>query len=410
MLRRFFVVILLLASASVAFAQAAVPTPEQFLGYKLGDRFTSWDRILDYFGELTKHSNLITVEKIGETYEGRPLVLAVITSPKNRAALESIRADVASLANGSVDASRAAAIAQSTPAVAWLAFGVHGNESSSSEAAMEVASTLLRDPESEKLLDDLVVIIDPLQNPDGRERYVQWYTRTRGAQPSDSPEAAEHAEPWPGGRFNHYLIDMNRDWAWTSQRETRARVAQYQRWNPQVFVDFHEMGSNSTYFFPPDAKPINSNLPKDVEKWLGVFGRANAEAFTKRGWPFFVGEVFDLFYPGYGDSWPSLHGAIGMTYEVAGGGPRRHDRAARGRHRPDARPSHRRALHHGHDHAAHRRRQPCSSFCATCTTRRGRRSMAERASISSRAARRISMLWWPRCSATAFAWTCSMRR
>ncbi len=320
MLRRFFFVFLLLAFATVAFGQAAVPTPEQFLGYKLGDRFTSWDRIVEYFDELAKHSNLIAVERIGETYEGRPLVLATITSAKNRAALDSIRADVASLANGSADPSRAATIAQSTPAIAWLAFGVHGNESSSAEAAMEVASTLLRDPESQKLLDDLVVIIDPLQNPDGRERYVQWYMRTRGAQPNDNPESSEHAEPWPGGRYNHYLIDMNRDWAWTSQRETRARVAQYQRWNPQVFVDFHEMGANSTYFFPPDAKPINSNLPKDVEKWLGVFGRANADAFTKRGWPFFVGEVFDLFYPGYGDSWPSLHGAIGMTYEVAGGG------------------------------------------------------------------------------------------
>lgn len=320
MLRRFFVVFLLAACAATAFGQAAVPTPEQFLGYKLGERFTSWDRILDYFDVLTRTSNLITLEKIGETYEGRPLVLATITSPKNRGALEEIRANVASLANGSADANRAAQIAKFSPAIAWLAFGVHGNESSSAEAAMEVASTLLRDPESQKLLDDLVVIIDPLQNPDGRERYVQWYKRTRGAQPDDNPESAEHAEPWPGGRFNHYLIDMNRDWAWTSQRETRARVAQFQSWNPQVFVDFHEMGTNSTYFFPPDAKPINANLPKDVEKWLGVFGRANAEAFTKKAWPFFVGEVFDLFYPGYGDSWPSLHGAIGMTYEVAGGG------------------------------------------------------------------------------------------
>src|SRR6185369_3642414 len=135
-----------------------------------------------------------------------------------------------------------------------------------------------------------------------------------------NPDAFEHQEPWPGGRFNHYLVDMNRDWAWLSQRETQARVAEYRKWNPQVFVDFHEMGYESTYFFPPDAKPINANLPKEVEKWLEVFGRANAAAFTAKGWPFFVGETFDLFYPGYGDSWPSLHGAIGMTYEVAGHG------------------------------------------------------------------------------------------
>ncbi|MGZ7080033.1 MAG: M14 family zinc carboxypeptidase, partial [Thermoanaerobaculia bacterium] len=262
--------------------------------------------------------SLITMQQFGQTYEGRPLILLTITSPKNRAALDTIRQNVASLANASVDASRAAEIARTTPAIVWLGFGVHGNESSSAEAAMRVASTLLRDPESAKILENCVVLIDPLLNPDGRERYIQWFGRTRGAKPDPNVEGFEHTEPWPGGRYNHYLIDMNRDWAWASQRETQARVSEYRKWNPQVFVDFHEMSYQSTYFFPPDAKPINANLPSDVEKWLEVFGRANADAFSKRGWPFFVGEVFDLFYPAYGDSWPSMHGAIGMTYEAAG--------------------------------------------------------------------------------------------
>jgi zinc carboxypeptidase len=311
----------LLVAALAAAGHAQVPTPDEFLGYKLGDRFTPYARILDYFNELAKRSPLITVQQFGETYEHRPLVLAVITSQKNRAALDAIRQNVAALADPTATTPvRAAEIAHSHPAIAWLAFGVHGNESSSSEAAMLVAGTLLRDPESAKILDNVVVLIDPLQNPDGRERYIQWFIRSRGANPDPNPESFEHTEPWPGGRFNHYLIDMNRDWSWTSQQESKGRVVEYRRWNPQVFVDFHEMGSNSTYFFPPDAKPINANLPKDVEKWLEVFGRANADAFTRRGWPFFVSEVFDLFYPGYGDSWPSLHGAIGMTYEVAGGG------------------------------------------------------------------------------------------
>lgn len=310
----------LLLFTSAALAQSAIPAPDEFLGYKLGDRFTPYDRILAYLEELTKRSPLITLEKFGETYEGRPLVLATITSAKNRAALDRVRQNVAALANAEVDAARAQEIASATPAVVWLAFGIHGNESSSAEAAMVVASTLLRDPEAASLLDNLVVLIDPLQNPDGRERYVQWFTRTRGARPNPSSDAFEHFEPWPGGRFNHYLFDMNRDWAWSSQQETKARVALYQRWNPQVFVDFHEMGHQSSYFFPPDAKPINVNLPAEVEKWLEVFGRANAAEFSKRGWPFFVAERFDLFYPGYGDSWPALHSAIGMTYEVAGGG------------------------------------------------------------------------------------------
>lgn len=302
--------------SSFAGAQT-VPAPEELLGYKLGERFTPHHRILDYFHELDRRSDLVTVRQIGETYEHRPLVLATITSAKNHAALDTIRRNAIALANGDGDVD---AIVRDMPAVVWLAFGVHGNESSSAEAAMAVASTLLRDAEATRLLDNLVVIIDPLENPDGRERYASWFHRTSGMKRNPNPDAFEHLEPWPGGRFNHYLIDMNRDWAWMSQKETQARVAAYREWYPQVFVDFHEMGYQSSYFFPPDAKPINANLPAEVEEWLEVFGRANASEFSKRGWQFFVGERFDLFYPGYGDSWPSLHGAIGMTYEVAGGG------------------------------------------------------------------------------------------
>jgi hypothetical protein len=313
MIRRLLLPVLLFVCAS-AFAQA--PTPEEFLGYPLGERFTPWNRIIDYFNELQKKSNLITVQQIGETYEHRPLIVATITSPKNRAALDTIRQNVTSLADRNTSPARAAEIAKNGPAIVWLAFGVHGNESSSAEAAMAVANTLLREP---AVLENLVVLIDPLENPDGRQRYIEWYTRTRGSAADPNPDSFEHTEPWPGGRYNHYLIDMNRDWAWTSQQETRAREVEYRRWFPQVFVDFHEMSANSTYFFPPDAKPINANLPKDVEKWLEVFGRANADAFTKKGWAFFVGHNYDLFYPGYGDSWPALHGAIGMTYECAGG-------------------------------------------------------------------------------------------
>jgi hypothetical protein len=319
MMRRLSLSLFVLLFAVAAQAQTAVPTPDEFLGYTLGERFTPHARILDYFRLLTTRSNLITMQQFGETYEHRPLMLAVITSPKNRAALDSIRANVAALTDpNATTQARANEVARSTPAIAWLAFGVHGNESSSAEASMAVASTLLNDPQSAPLLENLVILIDPLLNPDGRERYVQWFIRTRGEEADPNPDAFEHNEPWPGGRFNHYLIDMNRDWAWSSQREVRARVAEYQKWNPQVFVDFHEMGYQSSYFFPPDARPVNANLPKDVDTWLEKFGRADAEAFTKKGWTFFTGEEFDLFYPGYGDSWPSLHGAIGMTYEVAG--------------------------------------------------------------------------------------------
>lgn len=309
----------MLAFTAVAQQQQApaIPSPEALFGYPMGERFTPHHRILRYFEELTRRSNLITMRAIGESYEGRPLVLATITSAKNRASLDAIQRNARAIARGEGEIDN---LVRDMPAVVWLAFGVHGNESSSAEAAMWVAHALLTDPAHARLLDDLVVIIDPLENPDGRERYVQWFQRTSGTRPNRNPDAYEHQEPWPGGRFNHYLIDMNRDWTWLSQKETQARVSAYAEWYPQVFVDFHEMSWQSSYFFPPDAKPMNANLPRDVEHWLDVFGRANAAEFSRRGWPFFVGERFDLFYPGYGDSWPSLHGAIGMTYEVAGGG------------------------------------------------------------------------------------------
>src|SRR5437588_761829 len=248
MLRRSAALLIAFFVVTAAHAQPAPPTPDEFLGYKLGDRFTPYSRILDYFDELARRSNLVTVQRFGETYEHRPLVLALITSAKNRANLDGIRANLAALTDPTATTpERAAQIAKSTPAVAWLAFGIHGNEPSPSEAAMVVASNLLRDPANAALLDNLIIIIDPLQNPDGRERYVQWFTRARGAQVDANNESFEHSEPWPGGRTNHYLIDMNRDWTWTSQQETLARVAEYRKWNPQVFVDFHEMGYQSSY-------------------------------------------------------------------------------------------------------------------------------------------------------------------
>jgi hypothetical protein len=321
MIRRVVVTLLAVLFTVAAHAQQAIPTPDEFLGYKLGAQFTPHHRILDYFRELDARSPLLTFEKYGETYEGRPLMLAIVTSEKNRADLDAVRADLAQLSGTRAgDSATVAAIAKKRPAVAWLAYGIHGNESSSAEAAMRVASNLLRDPEATRLLDDLIVIIDPLQNPDGRERYIEGFRRARGVNATSNPDAAEHYEAWPGGRYNHYMIDMNRDWAWTSQKESRARVNAFRQWNPQVFVDLHEMFYSSSYFFPPTAKPFNANLPKDVSRWLDVFGKGNAEAFSQKGWQFFVGERFDLFYPGYGDSWPSLGGAIGMTYEVAGHG------------------------------------------------------------------------------------------
>ncbi|HSG46873.1 MAG TPA: M14 family zinc carboxypeptidase [Longimicrobiales bacterium] len=205
--------------------------------------------------------------------------------------------------------------------VVYFSYGVHGNEASSPEAAMWTAWDLVRGAgELAGALDSLVVVVDPVVNPDGRERYVNFYRATAGPVPNPDPATREHREPWPGGRTNHYHFDLNRDWAWMSQAETRARLATWDRWNPQIHVDFHEMSPNSSYFFFPAATPVNPLYPEHTGRWADRIGRGNAAAFSREGWLFFTQESYDLFYPGYGDSWPSLLGGIGMTYEQAGGG------------------------------------------------------------------------------------------
>jgi Zinc carboxypeptidase len=299
-----------------------VPRPAAFLGYPLGERFTHWDRAVAYLDAVAAASDRVRTWTYGTTYEGRPLKLLAFGSPENLARLDQIRQDRLKLA----DPARLAPeererLLGSLPAVVWLAYGVHGNESSSTEAALAVAYLLAAGQgEIPSLLRDMIVLIDPLSNPDGRERYVTSYEQRRGAQVNPRQAGAEHWEPWPGGRQNHYLLDLNRDWAWASQQETRARVAAYRQWEPQVYVDFHEMNSDASYFFPPPAEPVHPKIDRRVVSWLDVFGRANAAAFDRLGWIYFKAENYDLFYPGYGDSYPSLRGAVGMTYEMAGGG------------------------------------------------------------------------------------------
>ncbi|CAN5172172.1 hypothetical protein BH23GEM4_BH23GEM4_19150 [soil metagenome] len=309
----------LLPGGGTAAAQQQPPSPEQVLGYPAGAHFTPSAGVQEYARALAAASPRVEYRPYGVTPERRELVQLVIATPQNLARLDAILAANAELTRPETSESTADRIAATNPAVVYFSYGVHGNESSSSEAAMWTAWDLAREaPEVAGVLDSLVVIIDPVANPDGRDRYVSWFRSVVGATPNPDPAAREHHEPWPGGRFNHYLFDLNRDWAWGTQPETRARLATWGVWNPQVHVDFHEMFYNSTYFFFPATEPINPIYPDYVLEWGKRFGRANAAAFDAQGWPYYTAEEFDLFYPGYGDSWPSLTGAIGMTYEKAG--------------------------------------------------------------------------------------------
>ncbi|TPW10070.1 MAG: peptidase M14 carboxypeptidase A, partial [bacterium] len=311
-----------------------VPSPDAFLGWPLGQRFTPHARIIDYMTTLTETGpDRCRWESYGRTWEDRPLGYLVISSPANLGRLDAIKSSLAALADPEQTSRKdAARLAKETPAVVWFSYNVHGNEASTGEAAMAVAYELVggTGPEILSLLDSLVVILDPCLNPDGRDRYVSWQMQAVGRQPDPTGSTWEHAEPWPGGRYNHYLFDLNRDWAWLSQPESRGRVGAYRQWHPQVHVDFHEMYPNSSYFFFPAAEPIHVQLPQQVRYWADIYGRGNAEAFDRHAWSYFTAESFDLLYPGYGDSWPSLQGATGMTYEQAG-----HGLAGRAFERPD---------------------------------------------------------------------------
>src|SRR6185436_17628752 len=193
-------------------------------------------------------------------------------------------------------------------------------EVSSSDAALAEAHHLLAargDATVDRILRESLVVIDPLQNPDGRARFLATNRLAQAAAPDPEPIAAEHDQPWPGGRSNHYLFDLNRDWFALSQPETQGRVRVFLEWFPQVTADLHEMGGDSTYYFAPPADPLNPYLTATQKAWWQELGQAIAGRFDARGFPYFVREVFDSFYPGYGESWPLYQGAIGMTFEQA---------------------------------------------------------------------------------------------
>ena len=300
---------------------ANVPTFRQVLGYEPGERITSCEGIVRYLEALAGASGRIKVFEYGQSWEGRKLVYAAIGSESNMRRLAEIRAGMQRLADPRMTSeAQARELIASLPAVVWLGYGVHGNEISSPDAALLAAYHLLaarNDAVVDRILRDDLVLIDPAQNPDGRERFVNRFEESVGLEPDASPLAAEHNEPWPSGRTNHYLFDMNRDWFALTQPETQGRVRTLLEWYPLVFADLHEMGSESTYYFTPEADPFNPHLVKYQRDDLKWFGQNNARYFDRFGFDYFTREVYDAFYPGYGASWPEFYGAVAMTYEQA---------------------------------------------------------------------------------------------
>ncbi|MDX2031801.1 MAG: M14 family metallopeptidase [Blastocatellia bacterium] len=301
---------------------ASIPTLKQVAGHEPGERVTPPEEIVRYLRALNEAApDRTRFVKYAETWEGRPLVALVIASPERIRQLDAIKTGLQRLANpAALAGSEAEQLIRQLPVVVALTHGVHGNEISSGEAAMAEAHHLLaaqNDPNVDLIRREAIVLIDPMQNPDGRARFVFQNLLGQAARPDAEPASAEHDEPWPGGRSNHYLFDLNRDWFAQTQPESRGRVRMLLEWMPHVVVDLHEMGGDSTYYFPPAADPGNPHMTKTQADWLALFGQNNANRFDERGFAYFNREVFDAFYPGYGVSWPMAQGAIGMTFEMA---------------------------------------------------------------------------------------------
>ena len=301
--------------------RANVPRPEQVLGYPIGSWHTTYGRMEQYIARLAAAApDRVKVFDYGQSVERQVMHLIAVSSERNIARLEEIRANTNRLADArSTSAADADRIIADLPTTVWLNAANDGNETAAFEAAIQLAYQLAagEDARTRSLRDGALVLINLAHNPESHERFVAWYNAF--VMGDANPASLEHSAPWGmSTNNNHYQFDLNRDALGNTQTETRAVIAELQRWHPQVFVDLH--GQTTQMFFPPAADPINPAYPEQVGRWLETFGRGNAAAFDQLGWSYFTRDVFDLYYPGYWDSYPALHGATGMTFETDGGG------------------------------------------------------------------------------------------
>ena len=304
-----FSLLILLISVYVINAQE-LQSPSEFLGYELGTKFTRHHRVVDYCDYLASQAgDRLILKEYGRTYEDRQLLLLYISTAENIASLEAIRKEHLASRDGDSGSGKS---------IIWLSYNVHGNESVSTEAAMQTMYELLTSRKS--LLSNSIVIMDPCINPDGRDRYVNWYNQVKNTPFQVDPNSREHHEGWLKGRSNHYMFDLNRDWAWLTQLESQYRIKEYNQWFPHIHVDFHEQGVDNPYFFAPAAEPFHEVITDFQREFQNTIGKNHAKYFDEKGWLYFTKERFDLFYPSYGDTYPTYNGSVGMTYEQGGSG------------------------------------------------------------------------------------------
>jgi len=290
-----------------------IPTPEKFLGYPIGEQHTRHESLVAYFKELDKLSERVSVEEIGKTFENRTQIAAIFTSKKNHDRIEEIRKEhLAGQSNGATE---------NVPLVIHLGYNVHGNEPSSSEAAMLTAYyiTASENEETLKWLDNMVILMDPVINPDGRDRHSHWANMHKGSPAVADPLDREHNEIWPGGRFNHYWFDLNRDWFLATFPETKNRINFFHKWRPYLQTDHHEMGTNSTFYFDPGEEASNNPLVPNYlyKKIYPKYAEYFTKATDKIGSLYFTKEAYDKLYPGYGSSYINFYGGAGFLFEQA---------------------------------------------------------------------------------------------
>ena len=291
--------------------------PNKFLDFKIGERVATPEQISEAILSWANQSNRMIVKEYAKSHEGRPLYALFISSPSNLAKLDEIKKNVNLLADGeNTNANKARALINDLPAIAWMAYSIHGNETSGADAALASIYHFIasNDEETIDMLDNMLIIIDPLMNPDGRARFAKSLEQYRGTAPNYDDQSLIHTGDWPYGRTNHYFFDLNRDWIYVTQPETRGRVKLINEWKPQILVDAHEMGPQDTFMTGPPREPINKNIDRDLIKWGNVFAQDQGNAFDEKNWRFYTGEWHEDLYPGY-SFYVQFRGTLGILYE-----------------------------------------------------------------------------------------------
>ena len=294
-----------------------IDNPSQFLNFSYGDRVASPEQVTNALNKWSKQSNKLKVVEYAKTHEGRPLHAVFISSPENLNNLDNIKNKISELSDARNTSDREATqIIKSLPAVAWMAYSIHGNETSGGDAALGLIYHLIANQDKDilNMLDEMIIIIDPLMNPDGRARFAKNLEQYRGTAPNYDDQSLLHTGDWPYGRTNHYYFDLNRDWLYLTQPETQGRVALINQWRPQILVDGHEMGPQDTFMTGPPREPINKNIDRDLIKWGNVFAQDQASAFDDNNWRFYTGEWHEDLYPGY-SFYVQFRGTLGILYE-----------------------------------------------------------------------------------------------